>query len=114
MDGHLAIPCILKLNQQTIYSLALINSSLSGFGFIDNFYAHKYNIPMILLNTPLTLEAFDGNPTEYGQITHIAQINCFSFDMHKECNLYLYVSYLHYYSIVLGHPWLQKHNPHIW
>ena len=36
---------------------------------------------MILLNTPRTLKAFDGKPTEYGQITHIARIDCLSFDI---------------------------------
>ena len=113
IDGHLTIPCILKLNQQTIHSSALIYSGASGYGFIDHSYAHKHNIPIILLNTPRTLKAFNGNPTEYGQITHIARIDCLSFDMHKEYNLYLYVSHLHYHSIVLGHLWLRKHDPHI-
>ena len=114
MDGHLAIPCILKLNQQTINSLALIDSSASGFEFIDHFYVHKHNIPIILLNTPQTLEEFDRNPTEYGQITHVARIDYLSFDMHKECNFYLYVSYLHHPSFVLRHLWLQKHDLHIY
>lgn len=66
INGHLAIPCILKLNQQTIYSSALIDSGASGYGFIDHSYVHKHNISMILLNTPWTLKAFDKKPTEYG------------------------------------------------
>lgn len=89
MDGHLAIPCTLKLNQQTIHSSALIDSGASGYGFIDHSYTHRHNIPMILLKMPRTLEAFDGNPTEYGRITHIARIDCLSFGMHKESNIHL-------------------------
>lgn len=33
--------------------------------------------------------------------------------MYKKCNLYLHISHLHYYSIILGYFWLQKHNLHI-
>lgn len=114
MDKHLNILCILKLNQKTIYSSALIDSGVSGYGFIDHSYTHKHDIPMILLNTPWTLKAFNGKSIEHGLwITYIARIDYLSFDIYKEYNLYLYISHLHYYSIVLGHFWFWKQNSHI-
>lgn len=72
INKHLAILCILSLNQQTVYISALINPSTSKYGFINDFYTHKYKIPMILSNTSRILEVFDGKPREYAQITHIA------------------------------------------
>ena len=61
---------------------------------------------MILLNTPQTLKAFNGKSIKYKQIIYIALIDCLSFDMHKKCNFYLYVSHLYHYSIILDYPWL--------
>lgn len=72
IDINFAILYILKLNQQIIYSLVLINSGTFGYRFIVHSYMLKYNIPMILLNTSRTLEPFDKNFIKYRQIIHIA------------------------------------------
>lgn len=113
MDGHLAVSCTLTTNHKQIQTSALIDSGASGYGFIDHSFAHKHSIPLILLNTPWTLEAFDGTPSDYGQITHIARIDNFALDHHEEQTVFLYVTHLHHHAIVLRHPWLQKHDPNI-
>lgn len=69
---------------------------------------------MILLNTPRTLKVFDGKPTKYGQIIHIAQIDCLSFDKHNKYGLYLYITHFHHYPIIFSHLWLQKHDSYIY
>lgn len=59
---------------------------------------------MIVLNISCTLEAFDSKPTEYGQIIHTAQIKFLSFDIYKNYNVYLYISYCHNHFIIESHP----------
>lgn len=66
IDGYFALLYILKICQQVVHSLVLIDCSASGYRFIDHFYVHKHNIPIILLNISRILEAFDEKPTKYG------------------------------------------------
>ena len=113
MDGYLAVMCILITNQKQVQTSALIDFGASGYGFIDHSFAHKQNIPLILLNTPRTLEAFDSSLSDYRQITHIVKIDNFALDHHEEQTVFLYVTHLHHHPIMLGYPWLQKHDPFI-
>lgn len=61
----LAILYILKFNLQIIYNSVLILFDIFKFRFINHFYAYKYNILLILLNTPQTLQIFGKNLIKY-------------------------------------------------
>lgn len=102
IDEYIVILYILSFNQQTVYISVLINSSVSRYKFIDHFYIHKYNIPIIFLNKSQTLEAFNSKSTKYRKLIDIAQINCLLFNIYKKYNFYLYISYFYYHFIVLG------------
>src|SRR4030081_1523676 len=50
-------------------------------------------------------------PTQSGDITHIAHVDI-DINGHTEKQIF-YITNLGKYDIILGKPWLSKHNPHI-
>ena len=91
---------------------ALLDTGASGYAFIDYDFARKHSFPMSPLPRPRTLEAFDGSTPVFGNITHTVCLNM-SIGSHAETNMRLFVTRLSHHPIILGHPWLRKHNPTI-
>ncbi|KAG1926787.1 retrotransposable element [Pimephales promelas] len=59
------------------------------------------------------LEALDGHPIGEGKIQCMTEkIKMHVGSLHSE-NILFYVIHAPHHSIILGHPWLQIHNPHI-
>ena len=76
--------------------------------FIDQDFARFHNFPLHQLKYPRRLSGFDGQPALTGNITHIAEVTM-DLNGHVE-KLFLYVTGLRHYPIVLGHPWLRRHG----
>ena len=110
-DTFLAvIGSIYTKNTNPVLIQALLDTGASGYAFIDFDFAQKNCIPMSLLSHPRTLEAFDGSSPSFGSITHIVRLNM-SIGNHVENDMGLFVTRLSHHPIILGHPWLKKHNP---
>ena len=101
-DSHMVVSCILRRLQARIRALILVDCGTSGYSFIDKEFAHLYQFPLHPLKYPRRLLGFDGQPALTGNITHVAEVTM-DLNGHIE-KLFLYVTELRHYPIVLGHP----------
>ena len=107
-DSHLVVSCILRIGRSRIQALNLIDCGASGYAFIDKKFAQTHQIPLHPLKYARRLEGFDGQPALTGNITHVAEV-IMDLNGHVE-RLFLFVTGLKTYPIVLGHPWLRRHQ----
>ncbi len=89
---------------------ALIDSGADA-SFMDVQLAQKLNLTSVPLPEPINASALDGRLLCI--VTHVTSPVTLSFsDSHtEELSFHLYQSSLH--PLILGHPWLIKHDPHI-
>lgn len=90
------------------------------FSFFDSGTAENYwdislaqslGIPQLRLTSPITMRGLDGNPLSNGVISQQTPPLCLSIGcLHSE-SLVLFLTHCPTVPLVLGHPWLQKHNP---
>ena len=85
------------------------DSGATAEGFISDSYAQKHDIPLIKLKRPRRLNVVDGRPSTVGNVTHKVAVKL-SFDHHAE-EIELFVTRLANYDVILGKPWMAKHNP---
>lgn len=108
----LQIPTLLKFGALEKTTLAFIDSGAAG-NFLDISFAHTLQIPQLPLSTDIVLRGLDGNPLSEGLIrfqTPPLQLTLGS--LHSE-TLSFFLTHCPSVPIVLGYPWLQKHNPSI-
>ncbi|CAD6892728.1 unnamed protein product [Tilletia laevis] len=79
--------------------------------FLDISFAQNHHLPSFKLSEPLPLNVIDGRPISSGPVTHSSEVPL-HIDTHQE-RLSLHLTTLDRYLIVLGIPWLRRHNPHI-
>ena len=107
-DSHMVISCTLRQAQSRISALALIDSEASAYAFIDKFFAQHHNLPLYSLTYPHHLWGFDGQTARTEDITHVAKTTM-ALGGHIE-RLFLYVTGLNQYLIILGLSWLCHHG----
>ena len=91
--------------------MAWVYSGAAG-NFIDVSLARRLNLPSEPLSSPLVVTALDGRPLGHGEVTHQTPPLRLSILQHQEeTSFYLIQSPA--FPIVLGYPWLLRHNPHI-
>ena len=109
MEGkHLVITCSLTVNNQEIPTHALIDCGATGIAFMDQDFARHHQIPLQELKEKKQVEVIDGRPIESGDITHIAKVGM-KIQEHRE-QLPMFITKLGHYPIVLGIPWLRRHD----
>ncbi len=109
MDGeHLVVNCTIDNQGNQIRSHALIDSGATGFAFIDEEFASSQGLPLYSLKDPRELEVIDGRSIESGLVTAITKVKL-TIDKHVE-SIPMFVTKLGHYPIVLGIPWLNKHD----
>src|SRR5438132_4628418 len=108
---HLVVSYILIDNENKIPSHAIIDNGAIAYAFIDEDYVRCKNLPLYKLKEPRRLEVFDGTLTTSGDITHITKVQM-KIGQHTEA-LFLFVTKLGHYPVVLGHPWLKHHDVRI-
>ena len=101
------ISCILRQAQYRIPALTLVNSEASAYAFIDKSFAQHHDLPLHPLTYPRRLRGFDGQPALTGDITHVAE-TILALGNHVE-KLFLYVTSLNQYLIILSLLWLHCH-----
>jgi hypothetical protein len=107
-EGHLVLECSLN---KTVSTHALIDCGATGLAFIDEDFAHQNCLELIPLREPRSLEVIDGRPISSGAITHAARFSCSIGDHGDE--LVAFVTKMDHYSLVLGIPWMRKHDVNI-
>ena len=82
--------------------------------FIDSLFAQLHGLKLIPMQHPRDLTVADGRIISSGAITHTVRIAfALGAGAHREV-LELFVTRLGQYPVVLGLPWLQKHDSRIW
>ena len=112
LDGkHLVVSIELNDYSNTISSHALVDCGATGYAFIDETFAREQNFPLYELPNPRALEVIDGRPIESGLITHYVMTKLVIND-HTE-NAIFFVTKLGHYPVVVGIPWMARHDVRI-
>ncbi|KAL0190182.1 hypothetical protein M9458_012880 [Cirrhinus mrigala] len=108
----IGIPVILKFKNKTVQTVALVDSRTAG-NFIDRDFTRTHSIPLVPCVSHLAVAAVDGRPLGSGQIQHTTDdLTLFSGALHNE-TIRLFVLPTSQTPIILGFPWLERHNPTI-
>ena len=108
-ERALQFPIRLRYRARTVTTTALIDCGATG-NFIDPSLVNRLLLPS---RTILPLQAFnvDGTTNKQGRITAATTIHCQAASF--EDDLTLMIVGLGQSQVVLGMPWLVKHNPQI-
>jgi hypothetical protein len=102
---------ILELGSKTLPTYAMINIGAEGKGFVDQSWAASHELFLKKLKKPFGLKVFDGRDAENGIIIHYVETRLRTEDYCEKIKLF--VTQLAYYFVILGMPWLKKHDPKI-
>ena len=109
-DQAVLVPTTISWGKYQHNCQALVDSGAAG-NFIDGTLARKLNIPLVTLERPLTITALDGRALGKGRVTQItSQVRLRTGNHREEIEFNLICS--PEFPVVLGHPWLKRHNPH--
>jgi hypothetical protein len=109
LDGnHLIVPCTLSDHDLRIDTHALIDCRCTGYSFMNDEFARQHNFPRYQLKNPKTVKVIHGRPISSGDITEYVHIDCTIGDHHEK--LVAYVASIGHYPLILGIPWLKKHD----
>ncbi|KAH7292053.1 hypothetical protein KP509_29G049500 [Ceratopteris richardii] len=121
--GHIAVNCpnkrtnskvaatLLILSKKTLSLIALVDSGASSC-FIDEGLVKKHGIPVLRKNRPVVAEVVDGRPLASGNITMETiplRVHLGDHDSHICFNVISSPANM----VIIGMPWLKKHNPEI-
>ena len=84
-----------------------MNSEVSAYAFIDKSFVQHHDLPLHPLTYPCCLCEFNGQSALTDDITHVAE-TILALGNYVE-KLFLYVTSLNQYLIILGLPWLHRH-----
>lgn len=89
----------------------LLDTGADGIAFIDDGYARSLGLPYLPLAKPKPLEAFNGQLSGLGSLSHVVRL-ALDVEGHSE-DLLLYVTHLAHGPIILGWPWMRLHGARI-
>ncbi len=108
----LEIPVTLMVKGQITETSALIDSGAAG-NFIDATFAKTHHIPLVPCVSHLAVAALDGRPLGSGRVQFITEEKQLRVGaLHTE-TISLFVFQSPQTPIILGLPWLERHNPSI-
>ena len=97
-------------DQKTEFTCALVDSGCEGYAFIDREYAKSVGLALRSILRPFSLYGYDGEERDSRMVREYVRCDIKNGD-HVDKNVVLYATPLSHYPIVLGDPWLKKHNP---
>ncbi|KAL1278510.1 hypothetical protein QQF64_025183 [Cirrhinus molitorella] len=89
----------------------MIDSGAAG-DFLDLSLAKKLGIPTQILSYPQAVTALDGRPLEPGRVTEATQSLRLTILQHQQEEIFYLIDSPEF-PVILGHPWLHRHNPRI-
>ena len=89
--------------------MALPDSGATGYAFMDFALARQLGSPVVDLQSPRRLTTFDGSDASAGPVTQ-STTALLNISGHVEKTVF-FLTHLDQYQIVLGLPWLRRHNP---
>ncbi|KAH7443388.1 hypothetical protein KP509_02G032100 [Ceratopteris richardii] len=104
-------PVKLIMSKKTLSLIALVDSGASSC-FIDEGLVKKHGIPVLRKNRPVVAEVVDGRPLASGNITMETiplRVHLGDHDSHICFNVISSPVNM----VIIGMPWLKKHNPEI-
>jgi predicted aspartyl protease len=109
LEGQdLVVTCTISPGDQTVKTVALVDCGATGYAFVNESFARHHNLPLHRLREERVVEVIDGRPIETGPITHLAKLPL-NIHGHRE-QLPAFVTQLGHYPLVLGIPWLRRHD----
>ncbi len=99
--------CILRQAQSRVLTLALIDSEVFTYVFINKFFAQQHHLLLHQLINSRRLQEFDDQVTLINDIIHVIEITMI-LDKHIE-RLFFYVTELSQYLIIMSLSWLHHH-----
>ena len=88
----------------------LLNSGATGM-FIDRAYVKANRLPTRTLSSPIPVCNVDGTLNKAGSVTEVVEL-VLRYRNHSE-HAFFTVTGLGSQKVIMGHSWLQKHNPGI-
>ncbi|KAI5121090.1 hypothetical protein M0805_001948 [Coniferiporia weirii] len=104
------IPITIIVHDQNVSTNALIDSGAEG-KFIDAKFVIKHQIPTKTLARPIHVRNVDGTPNQHGTITRFTW-RLIKISGRSITTTFLVTS-LSKEDVILGLPWLKRHNPAI-
>ena len=108
-EEHFCVPVTIYHGGRQFKTFAMIDSGAAN-SFVNPTFIQSANIPSIKREVPREARVIDGRPIASGAITHHSAPFCLSIQGHEE-TISLDITAIGEYPIVLGLPWLSKHNP---
>lgn len=106
------LPVIITIRGKIFRTIALIDSGAAG-NFMSRTFAEQCRLNLTPCLSSLAVEALDGRPLGEGRIQDTTEeIKLHVGTLHTEI-ISFYVIQSPHHPIILGHPWLHAHNPHI-
>src|ERR1700735_1860183 len=106
--NEILLPTNIQLNNENVETPTLLDSGAGGI-FLDQNYARKLKVKETTLSTPIVARNVDGTPNKKGTIRSYVnlqfKIGGKSFDER------FYITGLGKQKMILGLPWLKRHNP---
>ena len=103
--------CILRQAQSKVSALALIDSDISAYVFMNKSFTQQHRLFLHLLIHSCRLQEFDDQVTLINDITHVIEFTII-LDEHVE-KLFFYVIELNQYFIIMSFSWLYHHFVYI-
>ena len=112
------LPCTIASKETEFNTFAMADCGAT-VSFIDSLFAQLHGLKLIPMQHPCDLTVADGRIISSGAITHTVRI-ALALGAHTKTHtethtevLELFVTTLGQYLVVLGLPWLRKHDPRI-
>ncbi len=97
--------------QDSVYSCKALVDSGAEASFLDCSTAKSWGIPAIPLSSPVTVWGLSGQPV--ATITHTTPCVSLVVSGNHHESVVLFLMESPNASLVLGHPWLVQHSPHV-
>ena len=109
MEGdHLVMEYTLEDNKKVFNSHALIDCEVTGYGFMDEEFAHHNHFLLYALRIPQAFQVIDGHSIKSRAMTHITKL-CLNIQKHHKENSFFITKQGHC-PIILEIRWLRGHD----
>src|ERR1700761_8094244 len=109
-NDHIMVKVHLHGEKETVTINAMIDSGATE-DFIDQEVCNKHGIKMIKAKNPREIYLADGKPSAMRPVIHMTKVPM-DISSHRELATFQ-VANLQNQEVILGMPWLRKHNPTI-